>query len=155
MAPPFREWLEELEQEPPQLLAERGSGGRENLWTISWPSGDADEDARDWVAFLRSACEIRRRQVAGSSLAAVFYAWHDEQAGNLCFSIARGDPADVPFRARIALVGSPDPVVASFLSSPHRDGIPFSELSFDAASNGAEGAETRERWTVEVWAVGL
>ena len=59
-----------------------------------------------------------------------FYAWHDEQAGQLRVCAAPAtSAAELPFGCRLDVRSSPTPVSEKFLASPYLDGIPLSELT--------------------------
>jgi hypothetical protein len=129
MHPLLRRWLKELESEPVHLGPDPGSGAQENLSFLSIPSDRSDITADQLVEFLRAAqrCRIQQATRTGGG-PVVFYAWHDEMAGQLRFSVARGTLADLPFRDRVEIVSDVREIAAEYLASRYRDGIPYAEL---------------------------
>ncbi len=60
---------------------------------------------------------------------ATFYLWHDEQAGQLCFSVARCLPDSLPFRCEVAPADAANEIIDGYLASNRIDGlIPWSEV---------------------------
>ena len=86
-------------------------------------------DPQDLVTFLETAAEIRLAQARNDKiLPATFYAWYDEQAGQLRFSLVRGRPDALPFGAAIDLVASSE-VVRDALASWNPGFVPFADLT--------------------------
>jgi hypothetical protein len=135
------------------VLSDDGSDANMNLRCLSIPTS-ASVDMSDLVSFLREVAEIRRVAVQNCKpLPAVFYAWHDEAAGQLRFSTAACTTANLPFRAPLELVDDPAAVVREFLQSRLRDGIPWTELT-DAEANLDSNHEVA-RDALKVWALDL
>ena len=57
----------------------------------------------------------------------VLYWWHDRQAGQLRFSLVSAAHGRLPFGARVVPAPSVRAIAEDWLSSPHRDGIPWAE----------------------------
>ncbi|WP_327009480.1 hypothetical protein OHA72_20900 [Dactylosporangium sp. NBC_01737] len=58
-----------------------------------------------------------------------FYAWYDEQAGQLRCALRSVAPDALPFGARHVVVERPDPVVALIVADRHPGVVPWEELS--------------------------
>src|SRR5687768_17653792 len=99
MNPLLAVWLEELRETPLTLGEAPGSGGAANAWSVTVPPEISEEELVD---FLQEARLIRLAQASRHSPGpATFYAWHDAQAGQIRFSVARGGFPDLPFGARL------------------------------------------------------
>jgi hypothetical protein len=87
-------------------------------------------DPQDLVSFLESAAEIRLAQAQNHNiLPATFYAWYDDQAGQLRFSLVPGRPDAIPFRAPIDLVTASSDVVREALTTWRPGFVPLEELT--------------------------
>ena len=64
---------------------------------------------------------------------ATFYAWYDDQAGQLRYSLVSAAPHDLPFGALVRLLTEPHEVVDAFLSDS-TPGLVFLEDSSDKAN---------------------
>ena len=145
-------WLEELRVDGLHLTEESAAGARQNLWCMSLPSSEPLTEA-DLLAFLRSAMVIRRELAHSQSVRPVtFYAWHDEMAGQLRISTACCTKTALPFGTVVRLIDEPDEIIASFLSSPYRDGIPWSDIKESLAGDD-EPPPSAEPLNLAVWAV--
>ena len=124
----LRGWLDELRADGLHLSQESGDGAVQNLWCMSLPTSEP-VTASDLLAFLESAMVIRRELAQSQPVRPVtFYAWHDEMVGQLRFSTACCTRTTLPFRAEVRVVDEPDEIIAAWISSPYRDGIPCTEL---------------------------
>lgn len=59
---------------------------------------------------------------------ATFYAWYDEQAGQLRCSMCSARPNALPFGGRFHAVLDPSPVVALLAADPNPGVVPWSDL---------------------------
>jgi hypothetical protein len=151
MDPLLEGWLAELGSSPVVLGAAPGSGGAENLRMIDVPEG-SDIDADQLLGFLREAQRVRLSQAVRAGVTpVVFYVWHDEMAGQLRFSLARGTADSLPFGARVELVPDLRNIVESYLNSDTRRGVPWEQLE-DASDD--DDLTTQEA-AVQVWVFGL
>ncbi len=85
---------------------------------------------------------------------ATFYLWHDEQAGQLRFSVARCLPDSLPFRRAVAPADAANEIIGGYLGSSRVDGlIPCSELE----PIGVEEPETNkdQPCRLRVWSLRL
>jgi hypothetical protein len=152
MDPLLTGWLSDLRASSISLGTAAGSGGAENLWTVALPDDRTDIGEDQLLEFVREAQRVRLLQATRAGPApVVFYVWHDEMAGQLCFSVARGTAGDIPFSARVELVSELRQIVRSYLGSEFRRGIPWAQLEtvpFDDDLGSGEHV-------VHVWAVGV
>ena len=147
----LHQWLSELRTDG-VVFADEYGGANANLWSISLPSTSA-VSVDDLAAFVLAAAAIRAELVAVLDVAPItFYAWHDEMAGQLRFSTALCTCESLPFAVGIQLVEHPEEVVRRFLSSPYRDGVPWSTMRTDGAHSPDEVAEEAEGDVLQVWA---
>ncbi len=153
MDPLLAGWLTELRGSAISLDAELGSGALENLWTIAIPKDHATIGEDELMEFLREAQRVRLSQATKLRLdPVVFYVWHDEMAGQLRFSVARGTAEELPFGARVERVADLRQIVRSYLHSEFRHGIPWDQLA-EAELDESEGG--LEEHVVRVWAVAI
>jgi len=114
----------------PHLADERWSGAEENLRALSLSREEAakvqSQDICKRIQPIVESLKCDPRVLAVKPVTA--YLWHDGQAGQLRFSVARCTPQDLPFSSPIRLARNMIDVVKGFLESPHLDGIPWSEL---------------------------
>jgi hypothetical protein len=92
------------------------------------------------AALIDVAAEIRRR-LTGQSGPATFYAWYDDQAGQLRCSLASAPPDQLPFRGPYrAGAGAEvaEEVLRLAVQDPHQGVVPFDEatpVTFNEVSN--------------------
>lgn len=80
-----------------------------------------------------------------------FYAWHDEQAGQLRCSCVPGEDATcLPFRATLVLTDDPAVIARSWLGSPWLSGIPLAALT---SVDDDDDDDERVPPPLDVWAV--
>ena len=146
----LQQWLSELQTDG-VVFADAHGGANANLWSISLPSTSA-LSADDLAAFVLAAAVIRAELAAVQGIAPItFYAWHDEMAGQLRFSTARCTPDALPFSTAVQLVEGPVEIVQRFLSSPYRDGLPWSTMRVGGEQKEGVAKEEREE-VLRVWA---
>ncbi|MCB2408626.1 hypothetical protein [Hymenobacter lucidus] len=85
------------------------------------------EDLRQMIYHIIAAKREQLQHIRGSSYAMQFYCWHDEQAGQLRFSLIAA-AAMLPFGCRVQLVAEVADILQPFLTSSYLDGISWSEL---------------------------
>jgi hypothetical protein len=146
----FEHMLRAIRAEQLVFSDEPGSGAIENMRVISLPNATADASA-DLQALLHSVVDHYRSTLECTDFPVTFYAWHDEMAGQLRFSVARSSPERLPFGAIVDLVADADVVIAEFLNSPYRDGIPWDHLTEASADQLDEPLQ----YHLKVWAVSL
>ena len=150
----FDDWISEMTAEGLELSDGPGAGATENLWSLSF-SADKLPSTADLTRFIAAAVDVRRAQVESVGMKpATFYLWHDEQAGQLRFSVARCLPDSLPFQCALAPVDVANEIVGDYLTSGRLDGlIPWSEL----APIGVNELETDhdQPYRLRVWALRL
>ncbi len=134
--------LEELRSERPEWGA---TAATENVRTAV-VTGVRSQSIREFLASA-SAISLGHARDAGVS-PATFYAWCDEQAGQLRFSIAPCTSDNLPFGARVVLVPDPGPIVE--LAVAASDLIPWEELDGVSCDDG-DGEEDTPH--LLVWAL--
>ncbi len=130
----FRDTLAEIPTA--DLTLESATAANANLRSVSITGAEARNLTQTDVAtFLQQAAdsfgELLTSSCSGAD--AIFYAWVDEMAGQLRFSVASSMPP--PFACSIRIVNDPEIVAQHFINCPHLEGIPFLSLeSADASS---------------------
>ena len=150
----FDDWISEMTAEGLQLPDGAGAGAAENLWSLSF-SADKLPSTGDLTRFIEAAVDVRRAQAESlASKPATFYLWHDEQAGQLRFSVARCLPESLPFRCALAPADAATEIIGDYLTSSRVDGlIPWSELEpigFDEPDTNQD-----QPYVLRVWALQL
>lgn len=127
MKPVLESWLNELRADGLQLTPNVGAGANENLWCVSWPSLEQPE-VDELVSFLQSAVNIRRELAAAQPFRPVpsMLGTMKWRAASLQHGLLRQRCTAIPRQSR--LVHDPREIVAAFVRSPYRHGIPWSEL---------------------------
>jgi hypothetical protein len=144
----FDNWISEMTADGLELPDGAGAGATENLWTLPF-SADKLPSKADLTAFIDAAVELRRAQAESIGMKpATFYLWHDEQAGQLRFSVARCLPDSLPFRCAVAPADAANEIIGNYLASNRV--IPWSELE----SIGVDEPETNKAqpYSLRVWA---
>jgi hypothetical protein len=132
--------------------ADPAAEARTNTWHYGI-SGDIDV-ATVVEAFDLVQSELRRRflEQVGS---ATFYAWYDDQAGQLRCSLTSARPDRLPFRAPYRLTTDVSDIVREAATDPHPGTIAWGELTpIDTASNLGVVAEMSHP-PFRVWAVAI
>ena len=131
---------------------------RENTWAVSLTSEQAEAtSAADVVNFIESARSAFSKTAPSHARFAQlrFYAWVDEQAGQLRFSVSSKDP--LPFGVPTRPVEDPLVIPNRLLSSDYLEGIPWSEFEYTGSDgepdNTPEDAALQE--PLEVYVVPL
>ncbi len=118
------------------LTLDSGTAANANLRTISVTRDEARDLTPTEVAmFLRRAADSFDELLASSTSGAdaIFYAWVDEMAGHLRFSVVSSMP--LPFGCSTRVVADPEIVAQHFINCPQLERIPFPSLeSADASS---------------------
>jgi hypothetical protein len=142
-------WLDELRRDPVHLGPDPGSGAQENLWSVNIPTDRSDLTAEHLVEFLLEAQRCRLQQATRTAPGpVVFYVWHDEMAGQLRFSVARGTLAQLPFAAPVEIVSDIGEIVTGYLASRYRDGIPIAEFVPDSFRPAESSKDTVRVWGI-------
>ena len=104
---------------------------RQNMWRISITEEDAKTlSQEDFLTFISEVISDRRTQIeeARTGHGMIFYLWFDEQACQLRFNLISDFHRRLPFECRLEPLGSPEPIIRSFLESSYHGGIPWSEV---------------------------
>jgi hypothetical protein len=99
--------------------------------TVFFEVPDGPLDPAVIVAALDGVAGQVRARFATASAPVTFYAWYDEQAGQLRCSLRSVATDALPFGGRHRVVERPDPVVALIVADEHPGVVPWSELSDD------------------------
>ena len=114
-----------------------------NHWSIGIDSVTAKQvNTNDLEGFLKEMVQNRTRQLNESDkeIGLLFYAWFDEQSGNLNFNFINSGHKSLPFAAEIMFVDSIETILNDFLNSEYLDGIPMNELE-DVSGNSDDNEE--------------
>ncbi|MEV0128235.1 hypothetical protein AB0H83_07165 [Dactylosporangium sp. NPDC050688] len=104
--------------------------GRERSTNSVWFNiSDEPVDAPAVAAALDGVGRELRARFAGASGPVTFYAWYDEQAGQLRCTMRSVDPGALPFVGRYVAVDRPDPVVALLAAAEHPGLVPWGRLT--------------------------
>ncbi len=131
MSNPFREWLAEVSKDAvvirPDNIGAEASG---NLWTFSLsPEQVTVVSVADVEEFAAGVAGGRRTWLSAHRAdPMVLYRWHDEQTGQLRFSLVSASHGRLPFTCEVVPAASLAAVVSTWLGSRHLHGIPWSEL---------------------------
>lgn len=83
-----------------------------------------------------------------------FYAWYDEQAGQLRCSVASVEPDDLPFGGRFRSVDDPAPVLALMAADVQPGVVPWADLR-EVSAEEAAGPDEQVECSFPVFAVKL
>ncbi|MEV4835924.1 hypothetical protein AB0K05_15465 [Nonomuraea sp. NPDC049486] len=138
-----------------ELILDRGNvnvEARGNLMAFGFaPEGFDAEPVEQAFVTVGERLGARFADLAGP---VTFYAWYDEQAGQLRCSAASVEPDDLPFRGRFRLVDSPVPVVALMAADALPAVVPWTDLREVTAEEDA-GPDEQVEHTFPVFAVKL
>lgn len=116
---------------------------RTNTWAYSVDGSDPDQTPAV-VAALRDVADGLRLRLRDSTVRGKFYAWYDEQAGQLRCSLTSLE--SLPFDATLRPRSDPGPIVQAALSDPSPEFIDL-DGAVDAPADFLEESGT----TLEVW----
>ncbi|MEU1393628.1 MULTISPECIES: hypothetical protein [unclassified Nonomuraea] len=137
-----------------ELVLDRGhvnAEARGNLMTFGFAEGfDAGLVEQALVA-VGERLGTRFADVAGP---VTFYAWYDEQAGQLRCSVASVEPSDLPFGGAFRPVDNPVPVVALMAADPLPGVVPWTDLR-EVPDEDDAGPDEQVEYTFPVFAVKL
>jgi hypothetical protein len=144
VAIPFADWLPDVVADsvvvdPIDIVAEANG----NQWSFSIiPEIAAAASVADVDAFAAAVADARRAWLlARGAGPMVLYWWHDEQTGQLRFSLVSAVHGRLPFRSRVIPAASFRLIAEEWLKSPYLDGIPWAELRLLAAGEEEQEAE--------------
>ena len=133
LPPPLSGWLGGLEADSLDLVGTRDEIARRNMCSFS-PSAEERQQSRPQQVetFLEAAAQLwADRLPRPPSGPWTFYAWYDEQAGSLRFSLVPGTASDsLPFGARLELLDDASQICHAFVTGT--DVIPWSALDVEA-----------------------
>lgn len=148
-------WIAEVADE---TLVLEPADRRVEWETNTWSLGAAEEDrgslsvAEVVAAFERTSAVIRSRvRELGFPGEAMFYVWHDAQAGRLRCSTGSVSRDALPFSGAYAVCDDLAPVVAEFLADPEPGFLAWADL--DEVRPDPEWTATEPEITpLRVWA---
>lgn len=140
-----RTYLEEpLRLVPGDAAAERGAN-------TAWYGIPAEPvEPHHVVAALHEVGRLLGARFRDAPAPVTFYAWYDEQAGQLRCSLRSLAPDDLPFGARHEQVEVADPVVALIAADEHPGRVPWSELTQPDGDEAEVGQEPFPVYVVRV-----
>ena len=145
----LKELLELTRQQPVVFPDDPAVEIAENTWTFSRVTSDTAT-----VDEVESALQLVGHAWLGSTrhiAPTTFYAWYDEQAGQLQVSMSSAEPADLPFGGLVQLVDVPRAVVVALMSDPHPGVILWEDLS--PTTDEVETPDDVTPHLVNVWAL--
>jgi hypothetical protein len=128
---PMATWLAEVTNDAVVICRDDiNTEANSNLWSFSLTLQEASSlSVTDVVEFSQKVVASRREWLtARRAPSMVMYWWHDEQAGQLRFSLVSTTHGRLPFQANIAVVAEFEEIAKAWLSSPYLDGIPWTDL---------------------------
>lgn len=153
---PFIEWLRNVVAD--EVVISRTDIDAEaigNMWSFSITQEQAAcISCADVESFIEAVVAQRSRHLSSrKSPPMLFYCWHDEMAAQLRFSLVSEVHDRLPFRCKIEKACLRT-IAASFLRSPCREGIPFSELR-EARLTDRPANKPAEEFVQSVWVAPL
>jgi hypothetical protein len=125
-----------------------------NQWSFSITLEEAAAvSIADVEAFAAAVAEARSAWLSARGAGPmVLYWWHDEQAGQLRFSLVSAAHGRLPFECHVIPAASVRVIAQAWLTSPYREGIPWS-----ATRRVAAGEEDTEQppLNLPVWSLRL
>jgi hypothetical protein len=154
----YLEALEEVVLDPVHILGrieDLDAECQTNMWTLSLDNRLAQEVTTDDLnSVVQRVIRNREDQVRQMGLRSIFYLWFDDRIPALCFNIISATNTDLPFKAPLQFLKSPQSIVESFLASPVHDGIPIPDELILVADDESVEIDT-EQTVVPVYAVTL
>ena len=153
----FGDWFKEVSSDI-LVIDETESGleieARNNLWSFSISSDQIQGLTKfDVTVFLEDVIESRRQQIIqqfSGQHSMIFYCWHDEQAGQLRFSLVSVSHGCLPFHAHVEVRDKLEYIAERFLLSPYHEGLPIDEFK-PQVEESSQGIGTRLPKTLQVW----
>ncbi|WP_406042343.1 hypothetical protein OG799_01625 [Micromonospora sp. NBC_00898] len=105
---------------------------RLNTWCYGVPEGQMDVTAV--VAALHLVRLELQKRWSGQDASGTFYAWYDEQAGQLRCSLTSASPDRLPFGAPYRSTSDAAEVVALAAADPSPGLVPWEELETESAA---------------------
>ena len=127
------------------------SEARTNTWTNTWTysvAGSDPEQTPAVVAALRDVADGLRLRLQNSTVRGKFYAWYDEQAGQLRCSLTSLE--SLPFRATLRQTSNPEPIVHAALSDPSPGFVELSGAMDTPVDFVEESGTTLGVWIAQV-----
>jgi hypothetical protein len=106
---------------------DRDAEARANTWCYGIPAEPVD--VAEVVMALDFVRDELRRRLDGHAGRGIFYAWYDEQAGQLRCALTSAPPDRLPFRARYYLTTDAADVVGLAAADPHPGVVVWEELA--------------------------
>jgi hypothetical protein len=110
---------------------------RLNTWCYGVPGGSIDVAAV--VAALQLVHRELRKRWAGQDVSGTFYAWYDQQAGQLCCSLTSAPPHRLPFGEPYRSTFDAAEVVALVAADPNPGHVLWEELATVEAPAASSG----------------
>ena len=160
MRKPFADWVEKVGADAPtvdptDVIAE----ARDNKWMFSLSAEEATSiTAEDVEIFIDAVTEKRAewlRQYGLEAGAMIFYCWHDDQAGQLRFSMVSASHGFLPFGCQLEGVEELRVVVEEWLRSPYLEGISWEELEEVPWNDPEDEEDEVEEYVLNIWLTAL
>jgi hypothetical protein len=138
-----------------ELILNRGNVNAEARGNLA--AFDVDPEGFDVQPVERALVVVGERLGARFTDVArpvTFYAWYDEQAGQLRCSVASVEPDDLPFGGWFRPVDSPMPVLALMAADAQPGVVPWADLS-EVSAEEAASLDEQVEYSFPVFAVKL
>lgn len=135
---PFLTWLDEIcSDEPVVDPTDIHAECHANRWSFSLSPEQLSivthQDVETLIRLVVSARSLQLQHRGYQSKSLLFYCWHDKMAGQLQFSLVSVSHGSLPFGYPVETIHDLRIIITSWLTSPHNQGIPWSE--FQAAES--------------------
>lgn len=126
----FREWLLQIIYDEIQIEYNRELEAKNNLYSFSLSDEEKSKiKVNDLVTLLKLVISIWKKKLIQLNIFSpiLFYAWYDEMANSLCFSLVSGTMKEpLPFNCLVEFTYSINKVCLQFLKG--KDHIPYEDL---------------------------
>ena len=128
---PLNEWIEDVLNDEIIISSDVREEAQKNLWSFSLSFDEAEKlGNNDLILFINKIIKDRTAKLKHINQEMIFYLWHDEVAGKLCFSLIKFNTEfKLPFNIHINITNNITDIINDFLTSNYLEGIPKEELT--------------------------
>jgi hypothetical protein len=102
-----------------------------NCWALSPPDDIVSQTTTiDFLEFIQKVKDSYKNQLDQSQLDIdlIFYLWVDAMAGQIRFNFINSNHNQLPFGCKLKFTERPEEIIMQYLTSTHREGIPWKEF---------------------------